>query len=171
MVFVSWGGRPAVVRASTPAHVHGRFRSHSRMHYSPDPALAAGFVPGLGFGVGRETPMLSKTNPKPFFSVSKKLMVPLPFRTSQASLYIRPITTATVPHPFPRFLRKWVGNVQLFMGRIMSPIVARIIAWPPEGQRRRAPPTARRARWQPPPAATAYWRWPAAGLPATSAYR
>jgi hypothetical protein len=48
--------------------------------YSPDPALAVGFVSGLGFGVGRETPMLSKTNPKPFLSVSKKLMVPLPFR-------------------------------------------------------------------------------------------
>ena len=44
--------------------------------YSPDPALAGGFVSGLGFGVGRETPMLSKTNPKPFLSVARKLMVP-----------------------------------------------------------------------------------------------
>src|SRR5208337_817150 len=52
------------------------------MHYSPDPAFAAGFVSGLGFGVGRETPMLSKTNPKPFFSVSTKLMTLLPFHFS-----------------------------------------------------------------------------------------
>jgi hypothetical protein len=49
--------------------------------YSPDPALGAGFVSGFGLGVGRETPMLSNTNPKPFFSTSKKLMVPLPFRS------------------------------------------------------------------------------------------
>jgi hypothetical protein len=44
--------------------------------YWPDPALGAGFVSGLGFGAGRETPMLSKTNPKPFLSVARKLMVP-----------------------------------------------------------------------------------------------
>ena len=50
--------------------------------YSPDPALAAGFVSGLGFGIGRETPMLSKTNPKPFLSVSTKLMALLPFHSS-----------------------------------------------------------------------------------------
>ena len=49
--------------------------------YSPDPALAAGFVSGFGFGVGRETPMLSKTNPKPFFNTSKKLIASLPFRS------------------------------------------------------------------------------------------
>jgi hypothetical protein len=50
------------------------------MHYSS--ALAAGFVSGLGFGLGRETPKLSSTNPNPFLSVSRKLMVPLPFRSS-----------------------------------------------------------------------------------------
>jgi hypothetical protein len=48
--------------------------------YSRDPALVAGFVLGLGLGAGRETPMLSKTNPKPFLSASSRLMVPLPFR-------------------------------------------------------------------------------------------
>ena len=102
---------------------------------SPAAAPSVGFVSGFGFGAGRETPMLSKTNPKPFLSVSRKLMVPLPFRTSPASLYIRPINTATVPHPFPRFLRKWVGNVQLFMGRINSPIAARFRALPRAEQR------------------------------------
>lgn len=47
--------------------------------YSFDPAFGAGLVSGLGFGAGRDTPMLSNTNPKPFLSVSRKLMVPLPF--------------------------------------------------------------------------------------------
>jgi hypothetical protein len=25
-------------------------------------------------------------------------------------LFIRPLNTVAVPHPFPRLLRKWVGN-------------------------------------------------------------
>jgi hypothetical protein len=36
---------------------------------------------------------------------------------------IRPWNTATVPHPFPRFLRKRVGKCALFMGRIKSSAV------------------------------------------------
>src|SRR5208283_3403333 len=43
-------------------------------------------------------------------------------RSSQRSRFwgrlFRPINIATVPHPFPRFLRKWVGKCATVVGRI-----------------------------------------------------
>lgn len=43
------------------------------MGFGADPASAFG---SLGFGAGRETPMLSSTYPNPFFSSSRNLIVP-----------------------------------------------------------------------------------------------
>lgn len=68
-----------------------RFPPDCQLHaaYLPGPVFGAGLVSGLGFAVGRDTPMLSNTYPKPFFSASKKLIVQLPFRPSAASQRVR----------------------------------------------------------------------------------
>ncbi len=78
----------------------------ARRAHSLDPAFGAGFTSGLGLGVGRETPMLSKTNPKPFFNVSSRLTLSLPFRwygTPGCRMFV-------LSHPFAQESGEWMGH-------------------------------------------------------------
>jgi len=156
--------------------------------YSPHHPLGAGGVSALGLGAGRDTPILSNTNPSPFFSASSKLIIPASLSSFRA--IAAPIDPGVVVqvgfvakgHDFSRAANagKYVGalapGARLFSTCTttdpgVSALAQESAQHLPQAEHRRSTPLApRRAPSPGPPEAAAYWHWPAARSPARPAY-